>query len=593
MRYSRIFQNTRKSENDLRQSKQLAANRSSSFLSKAVVPELIRGLALTFTVCGSIYLVSAQSLDTYPESIFVNGKIYTVDNERSWVEAMAVTGGVISAVGLSEDIASMAGSNTRVIELEGKMVMPGIHDAHTHLLHAGLKWTHECRLPPNAGSDVILERLRACASEKEHDGWIVAGDYNPNIPSNENLDRKFLDQVFPDIAVYIYDFTIHHALVNTKALVLAGIDSSTVDPVGGRIVKDKVTNEPTGELIEMATVLVSRVIPPYSAKVQRDALSYSIARCHQFGITSIQEASGTRDLLKLYHEFDANEKLNLTVMAHIVWGSEKWGGDTVARLDDLIKSRDKFASHHVATNATKVWMDGAPLPPHFTEVGLQISNGEVQRDKLLFNQQQLEAKLTEWAQEGVKPKIHVAGAGSVRVALNAIENAYRGLAKDVPRPDLAHSNLISKSDIKRYAELGVVAEMSPAIWHYGDVEGLEMVNNWWPFASLLTAGANVTIASDWILPPTPNLFPALAGVITRSKESVGLADAIEMMTRNGAISVGKFDRFGSLEVGKSATFIVLDRNLFTIKPSEIGATDVLLTVFEGEPVYSSSHFSFQ
>jgi len=546
---------------------------------------LIRGLFLILPFFVFFSTVTADLSESSSETIYINGRIYTVDDERRWVEAMAVTGAVISAVGSTADMKSMAGKSTRVIDLQGKMVMPGIHDAHTHLLHAGLKWTHECRLPPNAGRDAILETLQGCSEQSEDDDWIVAGDYNPNIPGNEKLDRKFLDQAFPDKAIYIYDFTIHHALVNSKALTLAGIHSGTADPPGGKVVKDIVTGEPTGELIEMATALVSRVIPPYDAEINGNALRYSIARCHQYGITSVQEASGTPTLLQLYNEFDHSQELNLFVMTHIVWGSEKWGDETVSGLDDLIAARDKFSSRHVTTNATKVWMDGAPLPPHFTQAGIEATSDGVQLDKLLFDQKRLADKLTEWSQLGIKPKIHVAGAGSVRVALNAIEDAYRGVPTQVPRPDLAHSNLISEVDVERYAKLGVVAEMSPAIWHYGHVEGFEVVDDWWPFASLLAAGAHITIASDWILPPNPNLFPALAGVISRPKESVGLADAIEMMTRNGAVSVGQFDRFGSIEVGKLANFIVLDRDLFAIKTSEIATTNVLMTVFEGKTVY--------
>lgn len=545
----------------------------------------LQGLFLIFAFFAPIDGVIANSHEIFPDTIYINGQIYTVDDERRWVEAMAVTGDVISALGSTTNIKASAGEITRVVDLEGHMVMPGIHDAHTHLLGAGLKWTHECRLPPNAGRDSILEALKGCAERSEDDGWLVAGDYNPNIPGNEKLDKKFLDEVFPDRPIYIYDFTIHHALVNSKALSLAGIHLQTADPRGGKIVKDISTGEPTGELVEMATVLASRAIPPYSNEINQNALRYSIARCHQYGITSIQEASATRDLLQLYKVFDQTQELNLFVMAHIVWGSEKWGNDNVTRLDSLIAARDKFATKHVATNATKVWMDGAPLPPHFTEVAIKPASDEVEEDKLLFDGKQLEEKLVEWIRLGIKPKIHVAGAGSVRVALNAIEGAYRGVPKQVLRPDLAHSNLIAPTDIPRYARLGVVAEMSPAIWHYGHVEGLKMVNDWWPFASLLAAEAKITIGSDWILPPDPNLFPALAGAITRPKEAVGLVDAIDMMTRNGAVSVGQFERFGSLEVDKLANFIILDRNLFAIKPNQIAATNVLMTVFEGSIVY--------
>jgi predicted amidohydrolase YtcJ len=520
------------------------------------------------------------------DTVYVNARVYTVDEKRSWAEALAVSSGRIVAVGDRDAMTPYINAQTRIIDLGGRMAMPGIHDAHTHLLMAGLKWTHECRLPPNVGPQAIVQALQQCAKDRPGDGWLVAGDFNPNVFGEAPLNRAFLDAAFPDRPVFLYEFSIHHALVNGKALALAGIGRDTPNPVNGEIRRNPVGGEATGELVEMATALVTRAIPPYADSVHHEALEFAIKRCHEFGITSLQEASGTRRLLELYRDFDRREALNLWVMTHIVWGSEKWGDASPAELDRLISERAQFATEHIDTDAAKVWLDGAPLPPYFSEAAINPTTDRVEQKNLLVSTEDLAKVLKQWRAAGIKPKLHVAGDGAARVALDAVEIAYGGVGNEnAPRPDLAHNALITGPDIARYAKLKVVAEMSPAIWQFGAYPGFEFVNDSWPFASLLAAGAVVTMASDWILPPDPNLFPALEGLVTRPNESASLAAGIDMLTRNGAASVGQSRNFGTIEVGKLANLIVLDRNLFEIDVSDVGETRVLMTLFEGRVMH--------
>ncbi len=519
------------------------------------------------------------------DRVYTNAAIYTVDGDRNWAEAVAVSGDRIVAVGGAPEVTEYIGPETRVVDMQGRMMMPGIHDAHTHLLMAALKWTHECRLPPAAGREEIVAALNICAANRPDGSWLVAGDFNPVFLGEGELNRAFLDAAFPDRPVFIYEYSIHHALVNGKALALAGIDVETPDPPGGEIRRD-VNGVATGELLEMATVLATRAIPAYPEAAYRDALEFAIDRCHAFGITSVQEASGTRRELELYQEFDRAGRLNLRVMTHIVWGSEKWGAASPAELERLIRNRAHYATARVNTNATKVWLDGAPLPPYFSHAALDHEHDKVIEKNLLVDTETLAGVLRQWRAAGIKPKLHVAGEGATRVALDAVEAAYAGAGSArAPWPDLAHSGSIATADIPRYAELGVVAEMSPALWHLGDQPGFEVVNDSWPFASLLDVGAAVTMASDWILPPNPNLFPALEGLVTRPRESASLAAGIEMLTRNGAASVGESENFGTIEVGKLANLIALDRNLFEIDANQIGETRVLMTLFEGRLVH--------
>jgi predicted amidohydrolase YtcJ len=230
-------------------------------------------------------------------------------------------------------------------------------------------------LPPDAAPKAIVESLRECETQTPADAWIVGGDYNPNVFGHVPVSRAFLDEAFPDRPIFLYEFSIHHALVNTRALELAGIDADTPNPSKGEIRRDPATGTATGELIETATALVTRVIPPYPAAAYSKALRFGIDRCHEYGITSIQEASATRRLLGLYRDFDRRGELDLWVTAHIVWGSEKWGDATPGELDQLIDERGAFASPHLDVDATKVWLDGAPLPPHYSEARIDAHTG--------------------------------------------------------------------------------------------------------------------------------------------------------------------------------------------------------------------------
>lgn len=519
---------------------------------------------------------------------YVGGKIYTGTADRPWAEALLVEGGQIRAVGSTDEIVALVGDAPQV-DLGERMVMPGIHDAHIHLLASGLKFCFECRLTENADADEIVRNLCDCpkCSSPALSDWIIAGEFNPNVFPDAKPDRAFLDEAFPDKAVYIYDYTIHHALVNGKALEIAGIDASTPDPRGGRIMRRDGSQEPTGELVERATWAVKRAIPPYESNIYRDALRWALATTSKFGITSVQEASASLAQLKVLNELDAAGELPVHVTAHLVWQEESFGGGVSCEEQErLIAQRRDFSSPHVHTDFVKCWLDGAPLPPHFTEAPLLDNGAGVDTSRIQISEEDLTAALVEYDRQGIMLKMHCAGEGSIRVALNAIE-AMRKTEGASNRPqEIAHCTFIHPDDRPRFAELNVIAEFSPAIWHIRTPE-FAVLDSGYTFQSMQQFGTHMTVGSDWIITPDPNLFPALQGMVERGAESVSLADALRMMTIEGARAVNLDQRIGSLEVGKSADFIVLDRNLFEVPTSEIGVTAVLRTVFEGRTVYAA------
>jgi predicted amidohydrolase YtcJ len=519
-------------------------------------------------------------------SAFINGRIYTADAARSWSQAILVDEGVVLAVGSSDEILASAGSDTKIVDLGGQFVMPGLHDAHTHILASGLKFRFECRLGINPSADEVVSALCECAKCRQGklSGWIIGGEYNPNVFPPGTLDRKFLDAAFPETPVFLSDFSIHHGFANSKALELAGIDANTPDPHGGKIVRREGSSEPTGELVERATWKVKRAIPEYEPDIYREAVEWAIGVANQYGITSLQEAGGTLPELRVLNALEEEGRLTANVAVHLIWQEEAFSGVSQEAMDALIEAHATFETEHVRTGFIKIWLDGAPLPPHFTQSNLDQVTGKPDAN-VVISEADLTEALLRFDRQGLVVKMHCAAEGSVRAALDAIETV-RANSLYGPRHEIAHALFVHPDDLERLSRLNVGAEMSPALWHIKAPE-LAALDHGCKFATLRNSGAQVTIGSDWIVTDSPNLFPALQGMLDRGPESVSLEDAIEMMTIAGRKAVGMADRSGSIEQGKMADFIVLDRNLFEIPISEVGETRVLHTVFEGRTVYSA------
>lgn len=519
-----------------------------------------------------------------PTTALFNGRIYTVDPALPWAEAVLIADGRFAAVGTEAEVRSAALPDTDFIDLQGRMAMPGLHDAHTHLLMSGLRFNYEARLTPGAPPAQLIDELKNCHCDdlypEGQEPWIIGGEYWPQSFGAAGPDRAFLDEAFPDQPVVLTDYSIHHGLANARALSAAGVNERTPDPVGGRIVRRPGSDELSGELVETALSEVGRIVPDYRPDVYRDALAWAVARCHEVGITSVQEASASPQTLEACGVLDHAGDLNLHVAAHLVWGSERFGR-TAAQLERVIAERECYATEHVGTDFIKIWLDGAPLPPHMTQAEL-AEDGSVDPTHLLVAPETLTETIRRFDEAGLKVKIHCAGRGSIRSALDAFA-AVRAENPSGPKHEIAHCTYIHDDDYPRFAELGIIAEMSPALWHvpeYGLQEGYK-------FRTILDAGAAMTVGSDWVITASPNLFPAIQGMLQWRDDSIDLPTAIKLVTIDGARAVGAESMRGSITAGKLADLIVLDRNIFEVPVDDVGGAKVLTTYFEGSPVYTA------
>jgi len=512
--------------------------------------------------------------------VYHSGRIYRVDENRNWAEAVAIKDGRFLAVGSNEQIEAFVGSNTESVDLKGAMVLPGFHDAHFHT-QTGINFELDCNLGQFFSSQ--LQRiLEQCKNRRQGNfPWMVINGLA--LWSGEHVDKQVLDEIFPNTPVFVHGAALHNALVNSKAIEVAGINDQTPDPLGGIIVRDPKTGEATGLLIEDSAVnLVQDHIPAYPTLELKTAAENLFKRLFSYGITSYQngglESGMDSPVWALLRQMDQQNEPLPTIYLHLKWALEN--GEPVSSLEAVIDNRDTYRTSHIRPDGVKVYLDGIPVPPKFTHVAIG-RDGKVDESNLLVPRDLLTRKLEEWDQAGIKVKMHASGNGAVRVALDALAEARRNVPPTGIWHETAHSNDVSADDLGRYAQLNAVVEISPYFWHLGGGIG----STGYQFRSLFKKGALITVGSDYPVVESFNPFPPLQGIVERENESVELANAIEFFTRNGAQSMGQLDNMGSIETGKIANMIVLDRNLFEIPVSQIGDTKVLMTILDGELIY--------
>jgi predicted amidohydrolase YtcJ len=532
-----------------------------------------------------LFLAGCTNLFPRPdlaEVVYINGVIYTVDQKQPWIDSVAIKEGKFIAAGARNEIDKFIGNKTDIVDLQGQFVLPGMHDAHTHIELVANQRKVWCYIPTDASPDIFISTLKNCNLNLGNDDWLLASAYSPGMFPNAQIDRSYLDRYFPDRPIYIVEHSWHHGMGNSKALEIAGINDNTPDPVEGKIIRDK-DGRATGELVEKAAWLVKQHIPATPSKEFRKAIKWIIAMHNRYGITSVQDAETTAHALKEFKALDESEGLSLRIAAHIIWDHPGFAGASNEVMEDLIENRADYSSQRIDPNFVKIIVDGSPMEPHSNHADLDPKTDEIPADKLLISPDRLKAALIRFDKMGIKVKMHCVGTAAARAGLDAIEAARRTNGDSGIYHEIAHSVWYSEKDLPRVAQLNAVAEMSPAIWHHG-WPGMEDA---FEFQELDNNGTLITAGTDWVILPNPNLIPALEGMLTRERHSIDLESGIEILTINGAKSIGKEESFGSIEVGKSADMVVLDRNLFQIPVDQISEAQVVMTIFEGKPVFTA------
>ncbi|KAA9018349.1 amidohydrolase family protein [Niallia endozanthoxylica] len=549
----------------------------------------------------------AASSKENADLILKNGVIYTVDNKRTQAEAVAVKDGVIVYVGNDEGVTPYQGSNTKIVNLKGKMVLPGFIDNHNHsyLMSESLFWL-------DLSSYSTLEEYKKAITDylKEHPdvkqlrgiGWNTA-----LVTSNSNglQPKEWLDEIVPDIpAVFIT--SAHHSLwVNSKALENAKVDKNSKDPAGGVFERDP-NNEPTGIVHEFSAqnlVINALPLPDFTVEEYKEALLAFQETAAQRGVTSVLVPVHypTDTLIDAFGEL---EKENLLTLRYEValWADPYKGTD---QIQSFVEKREEHKGGLFQINSVKIFMDGvfaagtAYLHDSYTH--MPNHHGHPVWDQDVFKK-----TVAALDKEGFRVHIHAIGDAGVTASLDGFEEAAEQNGKRDSRHEITHLHLVKEEDVARFKNLGVIPVVQP-FWFaknesYAKAIGEERANHVFRMKSYFDAGIPVASASDF---PVNDFWP-LKGVqmgVTRlalgendpnkvlwPEERVSLDQMITSYTMNGAYANFREEETGSIEEGKKADLVVLEKNLFEIPESEISETNILMTIFEGKEVFLHPSF---
>jgi predicted amidohydrolase YtcJ len=532
-----------------------------------------------------------------------NGAIYTVDGARSWAETVAIDNGRIVYVGNDGGAKDYIGPQTEVVDLEGRMVLPGMQDVHIHPISGGIE-ANGCDLNAATTVDEYIAIIKKYADEHPKDTWIKGGGWAMSSFGPGALARKeLIDAVVPDRPVILWSRDGHTTWVNSKALEVAGITKDTKDPADGRIDRDPKTGEPSGSLQEGASSLVADKSPPDTDEKRDAGLRYSIKMLNRFGITGVQDASVNEEDLKSYRRLDEAGELTLRVVGSIWWERDQG----LEQIDSIRNLRSEFTAGRIDAGTVKIMQDG--VMENYTAVVLEPYKLKGQKDVRgipMVEPELLKKAVTQLDADGFQVHFHAIGDGAVRQALDAIEAARAANGDRGLRHHISHIQLIHPDDQPRFRRLGVIANFQP-LWAYADdyitdltlpFVSKETASYMYPIASMERSGAVVAFGSDWSV-SSANPFEEMETAITRMgalgetkapwmpEERIGLPEAVAAFTINAAYTNRDETNTGSLEVGKRANLAVLDRNLFDIPATEISDTKVLVTLFEGKAVHGN------
>ena len=548
---------------------------------------------------------------SYADLVFQNGSIYTVDENRSWAKAIAIKNGIITFVGNNTDAEDFIGPDTTTVNLEQRMVLPGMHDVHIHPISGGVL-SASCDL--NGLSTIAQYRsaISNYANANPDVEWILGGGWAMSVfGAGGKPSRKIIDELIPDRPVYLRSTDGHSGWANSAALEMAGLTKDTPDPIDGIIDRDPETGELIGSLQEGAMNLVERIIPPTTIESKIAGLKYSIKMLNGYGITSIQDAIVRENDLKTYQSLEQNKQLSLRVVASLWWERDQG----LEQIPHLIELRKKYSSELVSPRTVKIMQDG--LVENYTAVLVDHYHNVPGPTKgiPMIEPEFLKEVVTALDSIGFQLHFHALGDGAARQSLDAVEESVYENGQLGNRHHISHLQLTHPDDFDRFAELEVVANFQP-LWAYtGDYLtelaapfiGEERLKWSYAIKSLQNAGALIAFGSDWSV-TSANPFHQIETAITRQsaseitalenkpvdseqdvplniEQSIDLKTAIDAFTINAAFVNHLEKETGSLEVGKYADMVILDQNLFEINPKDISETNALLTLFDGNVVH--------
>ncbi|OFW57949.1 MAG: hypothetical protein A2133_07630 [Actinobacteria bacterium RBG_16_64_13] len=561
------------------------------------------------------------------DSIYLNGNVVTVDAKDTVARAIAVKGDKIVAVGADSEIRELADSSTEVFDLAGKTVLPGINDSHTHAaMYGGSRppLTLDVGFPTVGSIADIKESVRARVAAVKPGEWIRGNGWDDGYlaeclaDASRRLTRWDLDEVAPDNPVYLVDFSQHRLVANSRALELAGITRDSTTEPGSEIVKDPVTGEPTGELVELpAQGLLMRAVPLWTREQMRAAILTSMLALNARGITSVTDAAlgpgGTghqggllgSGCISIYNDLHNEEALSVRVNVLYLFGA--YGAISLEDFKTsipMVGIHSGFGDEWLKIGGIKLFADGIPQTktawlredyPDGGNGGLVLP-GATARERY----EELVSMIVYAHKSGFQCGIHAVGDRAIESCIDGFLKAQSEDPREL-RHYLIHCDLITEADIQRIATGNIGVCTQPVLkWVFSDAidkaVGIERSERQFPLRSLLDAGVRVSLSSDAPVTEPDWLQGVEAAVLRKSKasgtvrgprERITVREAVRMYTMGGAWQDHMERRKGSLEPGKLADFCVLDQDILSVPPEDIHAITNVATVVGGSIAYDA------
>jgi len=533
--------------------------------------------------------------------VLTNGKIYTVDNARPRASALAVRGGRVLFVGSDAEARVLAGPSTLIIDLHGATVVPGITDAHAHLLGLG-EMLQRVNLAGSKSYEEVVGRVKAWAKDVGPGAWIQGRGWDQNLwPSKQFPTHDALSRAFPNNPVVLTRIDGHAILANAKAMEAAHVTAATADPTGGRIVRLS-SGAPSGVFVDNANSLVYRVIPAPTRADTRKAILAAVAEANRWGLTGIHDPGASAETIGIYEELAKAGSYNLR--NYVMLSDPGEPGSVGVLRNPYIQRGPQSALYdgHLWIRAIKLYADGA-LGSRGAALLAPYSDDASNSGLLVSTPQHIEA----WAETGIRTgfqiNVHAIGDRGNRIVLDAFDSALRKTPKADHRFRIEHAQILSPEDIPRFARLGVIPSMqathqtSDMGWAEARV-GPQRIRGAYAWRSLLNTGVVIPNGTDF---PVEEVNPLLTfhAAVTRQNPSNQPAggwypeqkmtreEALQSMTIWAAYAGFQEASLGSLTPGKYADFVILDRDIMQVPDTEILGTRVISTWIGGKRVYEA------
>jgi hypothetical protein len=537
-----------------------------------------------------------------PDVVVTNARVYTVNKAQPWAEAIAIAGDRITRVGTTAEIAALRGPKTQLIDAHGRLVLPGFVDCHVHFMGGSLDLAHVDLNGANTVAE-IQKRVKTYAEAHPKEPWILGRGWQyPVFGPTALPHKKLLDEIITNRPVFLTAYDGHTTWANSKALELAGITSQTENPPNGIVVKDE-KGEPTGALKERASSLVRKVVPEPSRAERLDALRAGIKLANRLGVTRVHSAGGDFEHLDLYDELRSRGELTLRYYVSYFLNPPELTSEAIQKIEEARKTRH---DDWISGGLVKTMLDGV-VESHTAAMLTPYSDDPSQSGEPFWKEDKYQEAIAELDRRGIQVMTHAIGERAVRMAFDAYQHAAQANHTKDLRHRIEHIETIAATDISRFGSLGVIASYQPLhaepnedtldVWARN--AGPERTSRAWCWQAVAKSGGRLAFGSDWPV-VTLNPWHGVYNALTRQtqdghppggwlpEQRLSLEQTIESYTLGAAFAGHRETSEGSIEAGKLADLVILDRDLFKTPASEAYRAEVDLTMVGGKVVYRAA-----